>query len=148
MALGNYFGSNNGEQVNHDLAAYHYKIAADLKEPYALFKTGQYIEKGIHQYSTDEEARIEMFKAYRLAADLGNVDATIRLAQIYERGEQGVEVDKDRALELYDEVSNDDQALNSIGSLLYERCQYKRAAEYFRKASEKGNVESINNLGI
>ena len=148
MALANFYESNLVDQVNHDMAAYYYKIAAELKKPYALYKTGYYIEKGTLQLNTDEQAKTEIFKNYKAAMNLGNAEATIRLAQIYEKGELDVIMDKNKALELYEEVSYDDKALNAIGSLLYERAQFKRASEYFRKASEKGNIESLNNLGI
>lgn len=148
MALGNFYECNVDGQVNHDMAAYYYRIAADLKKPFALFKIGQFIERGVHQYSTEEEAKESMLKIYQSAMDLGSVDATIRLAQIYEKGEHNIKIDKEKALRIYEEAPNDDEALNSIGSLLYERGQFKRAAEYFRKASEKGNITSLNNLGI
>jgi TPR repeat protein len=70
-----------------------------------------------------------MFLAYKSAMQLGSVAATIRMAKIYEKGEHGVEVDKEKALSLYEEVAHDDVAINSIGSILYEKGQFKRAAE-------------------
>ncbi|CAI2385066.1 unnamed protein product [Moneuplotes crassus] len=148
MALGDFYESDLQHRADYEMAAYYYKIAADLNQPYALYKTGYFIEKGFHNYNTDDEARIAMFRSYKAAMELGNTEATLRYAQIYEKGEHSVKVDKDRALKIYEEVSFDDQALNSIGAILYERGQYKRSAEYFRKASEKGNIESISNLGI
>ena len=147
MALGNFYENGLGERVDNEMAAYYYKIAADLKQPYAMYKTAQFIEKGVHQCKTESEARDQMFLLYRSAMEHGNPDATIRLAQIYEKGEHGVKVNKQEALKLYQEVAHDDEAMNSIGSILYERGDFKRAAELFRKAAEKGNATGINNLG-
>jgi TPR repeat protein len=147
MALGNFYESDEFEKVDLDTAAEYYKIAAEMNKPYALYKTGRFSEKGIHQYSSEREARENILKFYEAAMKLGSVEATLRLAQIYEKGELGVEVSKDEALRLYRVVDHDEEAMNSIGSILYEKKQYKRAAELFRKSAEKGNPTGLNNLG-
>jgi TPR repeat protein len=39
--------------------------------------------------------------------------------------------------------------MNALGSLFYNEIKdYSQAAEWFRKASEKGNARALNNLGI
>jgi TPR repeat protein len=39
--------------------------------------------------------------------------------------------------------------MNALGSLFYnETKDYNQAAEWFRKAAEKGNARALNNLGI
>jgi len=147
MALGNFYESDMYEKVDLDMAADYYKIAAEMNEPHALYKVGQLSEKGIYQYKNERDTRENVLKYYEAAMEQGSVDATIRLAQIYEKGELGVKVNKDQALSLYQTADNDEEAMNSIGSILYEKGQYKRAAEFFRKSVVKGNPTGLNNLG-
>lgn len=133
MALGNIYENGLGLRTDLDMAAYNYKLAANFDKPYALYKTAYFIEKGINQYNSQEVANQEMLKYYTNAMDRGSDEATIRLAQIYEKGEFGIEVDKQKAYEYYQEVPDSEESMNSIGSLLYDKGEYKRAADLFRK---------------
>ena len=65
LSLGNIHDKGIGVNVDLDLAAYFYKAAAELKHPYALFKSGQFIEKGIGQYKSQEHATEQMFIYYK-----------------------------------------------------------------------------------
>ena len=65
LALGNIYEKGIGIKVDLDMASYFYKAAAQLKHPYALFKAGQFIEKGIGQYKSQEEANEQMFIFYK-----------------------------------------------------------------------------------
>ena len=66
---------------------------------------------------------------------------------MYEDGEFGVIVNKQKAYELYQDIPDREESMNSIGLLLYNKNQYESAAEWYRKWSEKGNPTALNNLG-
>lgn len=114
---------------------------------YAQYKKAQLIEKGVHHCQTDKEAKDQMFLLLNSAKENGCAEAKLRLAQIYEKGEFGMKQNKDEALKLYLEVDIFEEAMNSIGSILYERGKYKRAVEFFKKSAFKGNATGLNNLG-
>ena len=80
------------------------------------------------------------------AIECGSIEARMRIAQIYENGEYSVVIDKEKALQLYQE-STSEEAMNGIGSIYYEKGDYKKALEYFKKSAEKGNQIGLNNLG-
>jgi tetratricopeptide (TPR) repeat protein len=52
----------------------------------------------------------------------------------------------DEALKYYEMAKNEEDALNNMGVIYYEKGDIKKAEEYFLKASEKGNVASYYNL--
>ena len=74
-----------------------------------------------------------MFKNYTNAIEQGSNDARIRIAQMYEDGEFEVIVNKQKAYELYQDIPDREESMNSIGLLLYNKNQYESAAEWYRK---------------
>jgi len=52
----------------------------------------------------------------------------------------------DEALKYYEMAKNEEDTLNNMGVIYYEKGDIKKAEEYFLKASEKGNVASYYNL--
>ncbi len=62
-----------------------------------------------------------------------------------------VEKNLQAAIRNYESAAHDGhiEAMNSLGSLFFnELKEYEQAAEWFKKAAERGYTRAINNLGI
>lgn len=147
MALGKIYEEGVGVKADRYNAFVYYFDAAQRREPYAIYKCAVLMEKG--EGEPDEEVRLnKAYQYYKLANDLGSTKARVRMAQILENGEFGVQEDKRKAYELYESVvTEEDEAMNSIGSICYAQQDYYRAVELFDKACEMGNAAAMNNLG-
>ena len=53
---------------------------------------------------------------------------------------------RNKAIQFYQEVTSE-EAMNGLGSIYYEKEDYKKAIEFFKKSAEKGNQIGLNNLG-
>lgn len=92
------------------------------------------------------------FGFYKKASQLesGCSEATFKLGEFYQKG---IEVEKSikQAIRKYEEAAAEGHVLsmNALGSLYYNEIKDPyQAAEWFKKASEKGCTRALNNLGI
>lgn len=129
-----------------------YDQASDT-EPYALFKLGQFMEKGLYEEGYRGKPNLAFaFAFYRKAAqhENGCREALYKQGEFYQKG-LGVEKNIQFAIRKYDESQAEGYVLsmNALGTVFYNELQdYNQAAEWFKKASEKGCTRSLNNLGI
>lgn len=140
------------EQKNSS-AAFKYYDEAGVTEPYALFKLGDFMEKGLtyeHQFRGKPQPGFAL-GYYQRAAKLSGVsiEAYNKLGEYYQKG-IAVQKDIGAAIRRYEEaaVYGHILAMNALGSLYYnDMGDYEQATEWFKKAADKGCERSQNNLG-
>lgn len=148
MEVNNYF------EQEYELIEYDLKEKTRI-EHYNYNQRPGYIEnlKGeIYYYEEDYD---KAFVLYSISSELGNLNAKNSLGIMYENG-YGVEPDIEMAITLYTEVGelgNSNGYLN-LGLLYYinEEKGYdieelNIALEYFKRASDMGNIEALFKIG-
>ena len=100
------------------------------------------------------------FKCFKRASDSDCKDAHYKVGYFLQHG---IEQEKNiqLAIRKYEEattyvrllyltrVQGHELAMNALGTLFYnEQKDYSQAAEWFRKAAERGCARALNNLGI
>lgn len=131
-------------------AFYFYDQAAAKDEPYALYWLGKACESGLHPEFNGSPNMTLAFKFYKKAAEMECKEACFKLGQFYQNGTE-VEKNIQFAVRKYEEAAayGHELAMNALGSLFYnEQKDYSQAAEWFRKAAERGCARALNNLGI
>jgi len=88
-------------------------------DPYALYKMGDLIEKGMgmEENQSSKKNVKQILGFYKRAIENGSTKAAVRMAQIYENGEYGQTADLNKAMELYENVvEEEDEAMNALGN--------------------------------
>lgn len=96
-------------------------------------------------FENDPERAVEHLAR---GAELGHAGAQRLLGYLYERG-IGAAADRERAFALYERAARggDEVAQYNMGARCLRDGETERAVEYFRMASERGDVESMAMLG-
>ena len=133
--------------------AYDYYDTAAEEEPYALYKLGQFMEQGLFEEGYRGKPNTQFAYAFYKKAiehQKGGVrEAHQKFGEYYQFGKH-VNKNVGMAKRSMEEAAADGSllAMNSLGSIFYnEDKDYYQAAEWFRKAADKGFTRAINNLG-
>ena len=141
-----------------DKAFAYYDSAAQEMEPYAIYKVGQFLEEGVHPECQNKKPNKELaHRAYCEAFTQGEMQAQPSREALYKRGQYfqfgyGV-LDKNfhYAIKNYDAAATDGhvESMNALGSLYFRDLrEHEQAAQWFKKAADRGYTRAINNLGI
>jgi len=137
-----------GEQPNLKKAFACYDAAShQYSHPFAKFKLGAIVEAGAFGEAQKSVAKEFYLKADEMPEEKQNPHTKFKIGKIWQ--EEGRE-SKAYIKKFEDAAHEDDtQAMNALGSISYnEKKEYTSAAEWFRKASEKGCPRALNNLGV
>jgi TPR repeat protein len=135
-----------------------YSTAAKKEHAPALTQLGLMFSNNTVPGTPDLPKAVECFK---LAAEKGDFAAKAALGDCYLSG-KGIVEDKNRALELYREAAGggDVRAMNRLGDILYKmgaeavkknlspEAFYTEAFQLFTKASDRGSLDALGNLGV
>jgi TPR repeat protein len=129
----------------------YYDRAAEF-EPYALLKLGQFMEQGKYEEGYKGVKHLQYaYGFYYRATQLqdGCREALFKLGDYQHHGKAG-DVNLGQAIRKYQEsaAEGNAEAMNALGSLFYnEMRDFKQAAEWFKKAADRGFTRALNNLG-
>jgi TPR repeat protein len=134
--------AGHGVAINHNEAGRRSKTAADLRDPDAQVRFGQLCERGMFGVRKDDA---EAARYYRMAADQGSPEGAYRLARILRNNPDSLPHWRFAA----------DQGNQEAMIAFAEICEFWRsgqrvdiatAARYYRKASDRGNLNGIHRL--
>ncbi|CAI2187412.1 7131_t:CDS:1 [Funneliformis geosporum] len=113
-------------EKNLENAFYWYQLAVGNKNPFAIYKLGEYYEFGY----VIEKDEVKAFEYYKESANLGYINAKLMLGYCYVNG-IGTEINKEKGLELYDVMIDDLDEVNY----------------WFARAAGDDNKEALYKLG-
>jgi len=136
---------------NSNKAFEYYDRAAEF-DPYALLKLGQFMEQGKYEEGYKGVKNLQYAYGFYYRSTQfqdGCREALFKLGEYHHYGRTG---DKNlgQAIRKYQESAAEGhaEAMNALGSLFYnEMRDYKQAAEWFKKAADRGFSRALNNLG-
>jgi TPR repeat protein len=141
-----------GRQSDYEQAIELYMEAGEKGCSDGFNNIGRIYENGNEAIDIDHKSA---YSYYMKAANLGNVDAMTNLGILYEKG-LGVSKNIEKAINWLKkaiDLEENARAMNALGSIFYYGSDdididYSEALKLFRKASEQGNVDATNNLGV
>ena len=136
-----------GELVSRNMeqARIWYEKGAELGSVYSQVKLGYILHYGIGV----KQDKVQAMKMYETAMAQGNTEAAIALGKMYYSGD-GVPKDKQKGMEIMRraaDLTNNVDALFSMGMMTLENRDFVQAREWFTRAAEQGNVNSMIILG-
>jgi len=146
VAIANLHESGVGFRKDDERALEYFQQAADLKDPYGLYKVGRFYLEG-RVYERDIEKAIEFFTR---AAREGSREAQRELGIMHEKGLGGFKMDIEKAVELFEQAAEKGDAIatNLLGSHHFNRTKkFEVAAKCFKKAAGKCPA-AANNMGM
>lgn len=144
------YEEGDGIEKNFDEAVKWYTLAAEQKHPVACYRLAEIYRLGENGVTQDYEKAL---RYYDDAYAEGNEEATFRLGVLYFNGECGLTQNKEKAFEIWLKGSEAGfgGCSKNVG-LCYKdgngtSQNFPLAIEYFEKAMDQGNIESILELG-
>lgn len=148
LALGRMFEEGLGHQQDMSEAKRLYLEVAE-NEPLANYNLGRMYEEGNDPDGNGEPDLKAALTHYDYAMTQGCPEANVKMANLYMKGIEGqMEPDLSTARALLEGMQDPNpEAVNFLGQLSYQEEKYKEAFEYFKKGTESGCINSMNNLG-
>ena len=130
-----------GVDKNEEIAAAHFKRAADSGDTNAMCDLGVY-----YLNRKDKKNAITCFIQ---AAKKGHITATYNLGVCFQDG-LGVRKNKKMAVKYFTQIAEKGhvKAMYNLGMYYYDRKDWKNAITYFTQAANKGHVEATSKLGV
>lgn len=144
--LGQMYENGWGVQQDYAKAKQYYEKAVNKGNTEALYLLGELYAKGLGVQQDYSQARTLLEKS----ANHGNIKASFLLAEMYKNG-NGVQKNLETAKSLYEKVAlkNDVNAQYLLGTIYENDYQdYKKAYEWYKKASDNGSADAQCSIAL